>query len=412
MTAKDIHIKILDNLQDGRARTAYTIAQEIGAPMKDTWEAINVLEQKGQIIRTQERRYQIRRKASRPTHPEGPPPPIAPKPNASNSPKPANAANSTNSPAYKHWNEGWLSLTVLTLAISIVVVGIVTNILPTWMINALPYIGIGIILISIACIGFTVRTVPISERWVIFRMGKCTEAHDPGWILVIPFIDQVAKVDMSDHIMRIAHEQCITQDNVFVDVDFAVYWRVRDAVLSTTSITKPELYLQLRAIALLRDVLALVPFGEIQTQREYISEILRQKLEKSSLSWGIGSTVEILEIRPSPEMATLMQLQATTEWKRRIAVSEAEGNRQVQEKKAEGDAAAMQKLNKVAATVDDKLLQMRYLDTLSELGKSASTKFILPVELIDLVRPFAEKLKMTEAPAPPGTAPQNSHKEK
>lgn len=412
MTANNILIAILDKLQDGRARTAYTIAQEIGAPMKVTKEALNILEQRGQIIRTRGTHYQIRQESSQPVHPKEPS--TVAQPSTRNSPKPATTAASVNPPATKNGNDDQLTpiLVAIAISVSILTGGVVARIYPTWMLQALLFIVVGLILILIACICFTVHLASISERWVIFRAGKCMGERGPGWILVIPFIDQVAKVDMSDHIMRIAHEQCITQDNVSVDVDFAIYWRVRDAVLSTRSITKPELYLQLRAIALLRDVLALVPFGEIQTQREYISEILHQKLEKSSLSWGIGSTVEILEIRPSPEMATLMQLQATTEWKRRIAVSEAEGNRQVQEKKAEGDAAAMQKLNKVAAAVDDKLLQMRYLDTLSELGKSASTKFILPVELIDLVRPFAEKLKMTKAPAPPGTAPQSSHKEK
>jgi len=412
MTANNILIAILDKLQDGRARTAYTIAQEIGAPMKVTKEALNILEQRGQIIRTRGTHYQIRQESSQPVHPKEPS--TVAQPSIGNSPKPATTAASVNPPATKNRNDDQLTPILISIAISTIVIagGVVASIFPAWLLQALLFILVGMLLIAIACICITVHLAPISERWVIIRMGKHMEVHGPGLILVIPFIDQVAKVDMSDHIMRIAHEQCITQDNVFVDVDFAVYWKVRDAVLSITSITKPELYLQLRAIALLRDVLALVPFGEIQTQREYISEIMRQKLEKSSLSWGIGSTVEILEIRPSPEMATLIQHQATTEWKRRIAISEAEGNRQVQEKKAEADAAAMQKLNKVAATVDDKLLQMRYLDTLSELGKSASTKFILPVELIDLVKSFAEKRKMTEAPAPPSAAPQNSHKEK
>ena len=198
-------------------------------------------------------------------------------------------------------------------------------------------------------------------------------------------------------LLEVPHEQCITQDNVVIDVDFVLYWQVQQAEWSITRVTNPDESLRLLATALLRAVIAHFPFSEVQTQRERINDMLREKIDEISTAWGVYvTTVEIREIKPPPEIITSMQLQAAAEWKRQATVTEAEGYREAQMKKADGDAAALRKIYEVATKIDDNTLRLRYFEMLGELGHSSSTKYILPVELIDLVRPFANGLKLND----------------
>jgi hypothetical protein len=290
MTANDIYTAILDNLKDGRAKTAYTIALEIGASMGDTKKALTDLIQQKKVILTQKRQYQISSNTSQPSgsnhayaqsNATPPPPPTTPT-------------------THNQWSADWVAYTLISIAISLIVVSVITKVLPEWMIHALPYIGVGIVLMTLACIGLTVHLIPLGESWIIYRMGKRKGEHHPGLVFVFPFVDQIIKVGTRDHIMRISHAQCITHDNVIVEIDFAIFWQVSEAVLTTT-VTGPEQYLQLRALALLRDVLALIQSNEVQNQREYASTVLSQKLLSSSQKWGVHCTVEILEIKvPHP----------------------------------------------------------------------------------------------------------------
>jgi regulator of protease activity HflC (stomatin/prohibitin superfamily) len=231
-------------------------------------------------------------------------------------------------------------------------------------------------------------------------MGQCAGERGPGPVFLIPLLDRVIKVDIRIHTMKVPHEKCLTKDNLMIDTDMVLYWWVQRPEWSTTRIANLDDSLHLLATALLHDIIIQYRSGEVQLQREQINELLRNKIEKTSSAWGIFTDVEIRDIKPPAEIITLMQLQAAAEWKRQITVAEAEGYRDAQKVKAEGDAAALEKLNQAAAKVDEKLLVIRHLETLHELGKSAATKFILPVELIDLVRPIANKLRWEEVPIP------------
>jgi regulator of protease activity HflC (stomatin/prohibitin superfamily) len=262
---------------------------------------------------------------------------------------------------------------------------------------------------------FAIRNVPEHMRFVIFRYGMCIGERGPGPLLLIPLTDLVYQVDMRVRSLEIPHGTCLTKDKVTVSVDVVLYWQVKQAEWFLTQMTNPNESLRLLATAQLREVIDHFSLHEIQAQREQINDTLRQKLNNicAVWCWGVSVTAaKIREITPPPEVISAMQLEATAELKSRAAKAEAEGYHAAQVKKADADAIALEKLNKVAITLDDKLLLLRYLDTLSELGKSPSTKLVLPMELIDLTRAFAERLRSAEVSSPPRTTPHDGHQGK
>jgi regulator of protease activity HflC (stomatin/prohibitin superfamily) len=366
-------------------------------------QAVGLLEQKKQLAHvegrvqiTQEGLSQLRQSGIR----------VSLYPNAGNSEHPPVSAE------HSIWNKDQIVFIPLVILISLtLILGMLSMIRgPSFVVFTLALL---MLLVTGIYIWRALHRVPEYERLVIFRLGKCEGVRGPGLVILMPGFDKIAKADLRVQHLEVPHEQCITQDNVVIDVDFVLYWQVQQAEWSITRIANPEESLRLLATALLRAVIAHFPFSEVQTQRERINDMLRQKIDDISTAWGVYvTTVEIREIKPPPEIITSMQLQAAAEWKRQATVTEAEGYREAQMKKAEGDAAALRKIYEVATKIDDKTLRLRYFAMLGELGSSASTKFVLPVELIDLVRPFAGKLKLDDVIHPhslPSGVPSDHH---
>jgi regulator of protease activity HflC (stomatin/prohibitin superfamily) len=183
---------------------------------------------------------------------------------------------------------------------------------------------------------------------------------------------------------------------MMLEVDLVLNWWVEVAEWRITGITNPEESLRLLATVLLHDIIIRSRSSDLQLQRERINDMLRQKIDRTSCRWGIFTEIEISDIKLPPEITSLMQLYVAADWKRRIAASEAETYVEAQKKRAAGDSAALEILSQVAAKVDNKMLLLRYFEMLKELGKSPSTKFVLPVELIDLARPYTNILKLEE----------------
>ena len=413
MTPNDISIQILRVLASGQPMSVNHVAQMVNAPMGVIWQAINGLEQKklvtrlnGRVQISREGQLFLQREDARASGN-----PSAGSTNPPSTPGPGNPIVPSIIPTawYKDQTAYILPIVALGILVLCCILG---------QLSILPSISSFVIFTVVLLVGglYASRAVhSVSEymRLVIFRMGKCVGERGPGLVILIPLIDRISEVDLRVRHLEVPHEQCITQDNVVIDVDFVLYWQVQQAEWSITRVTNPDESLRLLATALLRAVIAHFPFSEVQTQRERINDMLRQKIDEISTVWGVYvTTVEIREIKPPPEIITSMQLQAAAEWKRQATVTEAEGYRQAQIKKAEGDAAALRKLYEVATKIDDKTLRLRYFAMLGELGSSASTKFVLPVELIDLVRPFAGKLKLEDTTHPhslPSGIPSDHH---
>lgn len=396
MTANDILIKVLHTLESGQPLSVNQIARAIRAPHDIVWPAIEVLLQQG-LVTLVNGHIQISRAGRLHVQNDG-----------FRGPGNAGLAYSSQpgvkqaSPfaALSKGNLPIITIIACSLVVLFCCIACLASLIPIWSTTAdllvLFLAAILVFLYAWKC----VRVVPAYERLVIFRMGQCAGERGPGPVYLIPLLDRVVKVDIRIHTLKIPREKCLTKDNLLIDADMVLYWWVQQPEWSITRIANLDDSLHLLATALLHDIIIQYRSSEVQLQREQINELLRNKIEKTSSAWGIFTDVEIRDIKPPAEIITLMQLQAAAEWKRQITVAEAEGYRDAQKVKAEGDAAALEKLNQAAAKVDEKMLVIRHLETLHELGKSAATKFILPVELIDLVRPIANKLRWEEVPIP------------
>lgn len=237
------------------------------------------------------------------------------------------------------------------------------------------------------------NVIPEYERVVIFRLGKCIGAKGPGVVFVIPLFERPVRVDIRERFHEVSHESCITKDNAKIDVDFLFYWKVVNPVWSQTRVQNLEASLEGLATGLLRAVIGLFLLDEALAQRERINEELKDELEDVSEHWGVTvTTVEIREILPPKDIQDAMHRQLAAERDRRAVILEAQGQRENAILRAEGEALALERLHRAAREIDPKTLQLKYLDALTELGKSNSTKYVFPLEFTQLIRPFVQSL--------------------
>jgi regulator of protease activity HflC (stomatin/prohibitin superfamily) len=256
-----------------------------------------------------------------------------------------------------------------------------------------------------------IKIVREYQRLVVFRLGRSIGAKGPGLVLLIPFLDRVVWVDLREVFLEIPKQTCITKDNAPIDIDFLVYWKVVDPVSSVVQVGNFAGASQGIATTTLRAVIGDIPLDDVLAKREQINQVLRVKLDEVTGRWGIKvTTVEIREILPPKEVQSAMNRQLAAERERRATVTQAEGERQATILRAEGDqqatilraegdrqaavlraegfSLALEKIYNIAHAVDDKTMSLQYLDTLKALGLSPATKFILPMEFTNLLRPF------------------------
>ncbi len=268
----------------------------------------------------------------------------------------------------------------------------------------------------------SLKVVKEYERIVNFRLGKAQAEKGPGIVVVIPGIDKPVRVDLRERYLTIPHQTCITKDNAPVDVDFIVYFKVASAADSVIRVNNFEGAAMGIATTTLRAVIGDIILDEVLSKREEINAILRTKLDEVTTRWGVKVTnVEIREILPPKNVTDAMILQMSAERSRRAVVIEAdgrktatvtiaegdkqsavlraEGARQAAILSAEGYAQALSTIFGAAKGVDEKTLMLQYLDALKSLGASPSTKFILPLELTELIRPLRNMLSAAEGGA-------------
>ncbi len=254
---------------------------------------------------------------------------------------------------------------------------------------------------------------------LIFRLGKAQAEKGPGIVIIIPGIDKPVRVDLRERFLMIPHQTCITKDNAPVDVDFIVYMKVASAQDSVIRVNNFEGAAMGIATTTLRAVIGDIILDEVLSKREEINAVLRTKLDEVTTRWGVKVTnVEIREILPPKNVTDAMILQMSAERSRRAVVIEsdgrktatvtiaegdkqsailrAEGQRQAAILSAEGYAQALTTVFGAARGIDEKTLMIQYLDTLKTLGTSASTKFILPMEFTELIRPFRNVISTAE----------------
>src|SRR5881397_989644 len=219
------------------------------------------------------------------------------------------------------------------------------------------------------------------ERGIIFRLGRLLPSpKGPGLFLLIPVVDRMVKVDLRTITLTIPPQEVITKDNVPVRVNAVAYFRIVDPKAAIVQVENFMVATSQIAQTTLRSVLGQHVLDELLSEREKINAILQGIIDEATAPWGIKvSIVEVKDVEIPSGMQRAMARQAEAERERRAKIINAEGEFQAAERLK--DAAAVIGEQPVA-------LQLRYLQTLLELGSSQATTIVFPV---DLIRPFLEK---------------------
>ncbi len=239
-----------------------------------------------------------------------------------------------------------------------------------------------IIVVVIILLATMIRILREYERGVIFRLGRLINVKGPGLILLIPFVDKMIKVSLRIIVLDVPSQDVITKDNVSVQVNAVVYFRVVDPNKAVVEVQDYMYATSQLAQTTLRSVLGEVELDQLLSSREQLNQKLQQIIDEATDPWGIKVTaVEIKHVDLPQEMQRAMARQAEAERERRAKIINAEGEFQASQKLA--DAA------KVLAE-DPITIQLRYLQTLSEISTENSSTIVFPVP-IEFFRIFTNK---------------------
>ena len=226
------------------------------------------------------------------------------------------------------------------------------------------------------------KILPEWERGVVLRFGRVIGVKGPGFILLIPMVDKLIRIDTRTITMDIQPQDIITKDNVSMKVNAVVYFRVTDPEMAVTQIEDFYFATTQLSQTTLRSVLGQYQMDDLLSNRDTINQALQEILDKSTEPWGIKvSLVEVKHIDLPKEMQRAMAKEAEAERERRAKVINAEGELQRSETLAEAS-------NMLASSPS--ALQLAYLQTLSELSGEGTKTVILPLPL-DMIKPFLQK---------------------
>lgn len=244
-----------------------------------------------------------------------------------------------------------------------------------WFLGILGGIALVVLLIM------TVKVVKQWERGVLLRLGRLQEVRDPGFNLIVPFIDRLIKVDLRIITMVLEPQEVITKDNVTLKVSAVLYFQVVDSVKAIVNIEDYQQAATQIALTTLRSVLGQSELDELLAHRERVNERLRSIIEEQTeKSWGVRVTLaEVKDVLLPDTMQRAMARQAEAERERRAKVIH-----------AQGEYAAAQTLADAAKIINSQpaALQLRYLQTLTEIaGERSNTIIPMPIDLLARVLP-------------------------
>jgi regulator of protease activity HflC (stomatin/prohibitin superfamily) len=229
--------------------------------------------------------------------------------------------------------------------------------------------------------GTSVRILREYERGVIFRLGRLIDQKGPGLILLVPVVDRMVRVGLRTVTLNIPPQDVITRDNVTARVNAVAYFHVVDPNRSVTAV---ENFLQATSQisqTTLRSVLGKADLDTLLSERERLNEDLQTIIDQQTEPWGVKvTTVEIKDVEIPGSMQQAMARQAEAERNRRAKVIDAEGEAQAATRLA--DAADI--ISRNPAT-----LQLRYLQTLRDIGNNPSSTIVFPMPL-DLLKPLLQ----------------------
>ena len=239
-----------------------------------------------------------------------------------------------------------------------------------------------IVVVVLILLSMAIKIVSEYERGVIFRLGRLIGAKGPGLFLIIPFADRMVKVDLRVVTMDVPPQDVITKDNVTVKVNAVVYFRVVDPEASVVKVLDHVRATSQISQTTLRNVLGQSELDEILIQREKLNQMLQRIIDEHTDPWGVKvSTVEIKDVELPETMRQSMAAQAEAERERRAKIIHADGEFQAAARLAEAGAIIAR---------EPTTLQLRYLQTLTEIASERNSTIIFPIP-IDLIKMFMEK---------------------
>ncbi len=243
-----------------------------------------------------------------------------------------------------------------------------------------PFVIVVLVLFALSA---SVKVLREYERAVLFTLGRFSAVRGPGLVLIVPWIQQIVRVDLRTVVMEIPSQDLISRDNVSVKVDAVLYFHVIDAAKSVIQVEQFSAATKMLAQTTLRSVLGQHDLDEMLTARAKLNVDIQDILDARTKDWGIEvSAVEIRDLQLTENMVKSIARQAEAERDRRAKVIHAEAEFQ----------AAQTLLN--AATIlstNPAAMQLRYLQTLTEVGGDQNSTIIFPMPL-DIVKPFLDIL--------------------
>jgi regulator of protease activity HflC (stomatin/prohibitin superfamily) len=241
---------------------------------------------------------------------------------------------------------------------------------------------LGVILVlAVAAAGASVRVLREYERAVVFRLGRLMQQRGPGLIVLTPTIDRMVRVSLRTITLSIPPQETITRDNIPVRVTAVCYYRVIDPNQAVTQVESFHNATLQIAQTTLRSVLGGADLDTLLGERERLNEDLQNVIDAQTEPWGIKvTTVEIKDVEIPERMQSAIARQAEAERERRAKIINAEGEAQAATKLAE--AADVIGRNPVT-------LQLRYLQTLREIGATQNSTVVFP---LDLVKPVVDAI--------------------
>jgi len=250
-----------------------------------------------------------------------------------------------------------------------------------------------VILVVLAAVGFaaasaSVRVLREYERGVVFRLGRLMEKRGPGLVLLIPTIDRMVRVSLRTITLTVPPQEVITRDNIPVRVTAVTYYRVVDPNNAVTQVENFHNATLQIAQTTLRSILGGADLDTLLGERERLNEDLQHVIDAQTEPWGIKvTTVEIKDVEIPERMQHAIARQAEAERERRAKIINAEGEFQAAAKLAQ--AADVIAVNPVT-------LQLRYLQTLREIGATQNTTVVFPMP-IDLIKPVLDAVAQSDA---------------
>ncbi|MEA2102827.1 MAG: slipin family protein [Thermodesulfobacteriota bacterium] len=247
------------------------------------------------------------------------------------------------------------------------------------------YAVVTIVVILVLFLFSAIKILNEYERAVVFRLGRVMQRpKGPGIIIIIPFIDRYVRISLRTVVQDVPSQDVITKDNVTVEVNAVVYFRVIDPLKSVIDVENYLYATSQLSQTTLRSICGQAELDELLSKRDEISLKIQTILDRQTDPWGIKvSAVELKHIDLPEEMQRSMARQAEAERERRAKVINAEGEYQAAQRLL--DAAMVIEKQPIA-------LQLRFLQTIREISSEGSTNTVLPMP-IDLFSPFMAKLK-------------------